>query len=110
MDGALRNVIVFFFTLPALQGPETLVFTAFLLGIKHMIDDYQMGNVKYSSSNSPYYFYAPVRALYGELMIPVYDLEYSHDEVYVHWQGEWDMEENTLTIPIIYVKPIFTGT
>ena len=74
-----------------------------------MIDDYQMGNVKYSSSNSPYYFYAPVRALYGELMIPVYDLEYSHDEVYVHWQGEWDMEENTLTIPIIYVKPIFTG-
>ena len=48
-----------------------------------MIDDYQMGNVKYSSSNSPYYFYAPVRALYGELMIPVYDLEYSHDEVYV---------------------------
>ena len=42
-------------------------------------------------------------------MIPVYDLEYSHDEVYVHWQGEWDMEENTLTIPIIYVKPIFTG-
>ena len=75
-----------------------------------MIDDYQMGNVKYSSSNFPYYFYAPVRALYGELMIPVYDLEYSHDEVYVHWQGEWDMEENTLTIPIIYVKPIFTGT
>ena len=74
-----------------------------------MIDDYQMGNVKYSSSNSPYYFYAPARALYGELMIPVYDLEYSHDEVYVHWQGEWDMEENTLTIPIIYVKPIFTG-
>ena len=74
-----------------------------------MIDDYQMGNVKYSSSNSPYYFYTPVRALYGELMIPVYDLEYSHDEVYVHWQGEWDMEENTLTIPVVYVKPIFTG-
>ena len=74
-----------------------------------MIDDYQMGNVKYSSSNSPYHFYAPVRALYGELMIPVYDLECSHDDVYVHWQGEWDMEENTLTIPIIYVKPIFTG-
>ena len=74
-----------------------------------MIDDYQMGNVKYSRSNSPYHFYAPVRALYGELMIPVYDLECSHDDVYVHWQGEWDMEENTLTIPIIYVKPIFTG-
>ena len=74
-----------------------------------MIDDYQMGNVKYSRSNSPYHFYAPVRALYGELMIPVYDLECSHDDVYVHWQGEWDMEENTLTIPIIDVKPIFTG-
>ena len=36
MDGTLRNVIVVFFSFPALQGPETLVFAAFLIGAKHM--------------------------------------------------------------------------
>lgn len=35
MDGTLRNVIVVFFSFPALQGPETLVFAAFLIGAKH---------------------------------------------------------------------------
>ena len=38
MDGALRNVIAFHFYFPALQGPETLVFAAFLIGAKHMLD------------------------------------------------------------------------
>ena len=32
----MRNVIVVFFIFPALQGPETLVFAAFLIGAKHM--------------------------------------------------------------------------
>lgn len=36
MDGSLRNVIVFFFSFPVLSGPETLVFTAFLIGAKHI--------------------------------------------------------------------------
>ena len=35
MDGPLRNVIVFFFSFPVSSGPETLVFTAFLIGAKH---------------------------------------------------------------------------
>ena len=33
------NVIVFFFSFPVLSGPETLVFTAFLIGAKHMNSD-----------------------------------------------------------------------
>ena len=31
----MRNVIAFHFYFPALQGPETLVFAAFLIGAKH---------------------------------------------------------------------------
>lgn len=34
----MRNVIAFHFYFPALQGPETLVFAAFLIGAKHTIN------------------------------------------------------------------------
>lgn len=41
LDGTLRNVIAFHFYFPALQGPETLVFAAFLIGAKHKIVKYK---------------------------------------------------------------------
>ena len=47
-------------------------------------------------------FCAPVRLLYGQLMIPVCDLAHPSATVGDGFQGAWDGKTNTLTIPLQY--------
>ena len=72
--------------------------------------DYWMGSSQY------YYwimkeFCVPVRALYGEMMIPVCDLQHPSSEPQkTGWEAGWDGETNTLTIPMFYQRPTFNGS
>lgn len=47
-------------------------------------------------------FCAPVRLLYGQLMIPVCDLAHPSAMAEEGFQGAWDGKTNTLTIPLQY--------
>ena len=73
---------------------------------------YWMGDSEYYwYSGMPKEFLAPARALYGELMVPVCDLNHPSSEPQeMGWQAGWDSETNTLTILMHYREPWFQGS
>ena len=68
------------------------------LGIFEVEDHFQMGSTSYyMSGTAEQEFCAPVRALYGEVMLPVCDLNHPSEEAQDLWQSGWDPETNTLS-------------
>ncbi len=85
---------------------EQCVDIANWLGIFEVEDHFQMGSTSYyMSGTAEQEFCAPVRALYGEVMLPVCDLNHPSEEAQDFWQSGWDPETNTLTIPLLYRDP-----
>ncbi|WP_454941817.1 S-layer homology domain-containing protein [Evtepia sp.] len=69
--------------------------------------NYQMGTDRYFNDSL---LLGAARALYGEVMIPVCDLNHPDSEVqdnwyYDDWHGAWDRESHTLTLSLLYHAP-----
>ena len=74
-------------------------------------DRYQMGDTKYIMIESPEDdFCAPVRVLYGQAMIPIYDEKHPNSEAKLYWQSGWNAETQTLTIPVVNRHPYVFGS
>ncbi len=76
------------------------------LGIFEVGDHFQMGSMDYDiwgSNNRE--FVVPARALYGEIMLPVCDLDHPSQAAQDLSQSGWDAATNTLTIPLVYGDP-----
>ena len=81
------------------------------LGQTDMWDRYQMGDTEYTMMGSPEDdFCAPVRALYGQAMIPIYDGNHPNSEAKLYWQSGWNAETQTLTIPVVNEHPYLVGS
>ena len=77
------------------------------LGNEPLVFNYQMGTDHYFNDNL---LLGVARSLYGEVMIPVCDLNHPDDEVQDswykdNWHGAWDGESNTLTLSLWYHAP-----
>ena len=69
--------------------------------------NYQMGTDRYFNDCL---LMGVARALYGEVMIPVCDLNHPDSEVQDNWEeddwhGAWDRESHTLTLSLLYHAP-----
>ena len=72
---------------------------------------YWMGDATYYWNSGPRQFLSSARALYGEIMVPVCDLNHPNSEPQEKgWQASWDGETNTLTIPLLYQEAWFQGS
>ena len=81
------------------------------LGQTDMWDVYQMGDAAYTMMGiSEQDFCAPVRTLYGQAMIPIYDGNHPNSEAKLYWQSGWDAETQTLTVPLVNRHPILVGS
>lgn len=81
------------------------------LGQTDMWDRYQMGDTAYTMMGiSEQDFCAPVRTLYGQAMIPIYDGNHPNSEAKLYWQSGWDAETQTLTVPLVNRHPILVGS
>ena len=66
---------------------------------------YQMGNTAYywgEKIGEPSRYDAAMRSLYGEIMVPICDLDHPNAEPQEGWQAGWNAETKTLTIPMFY--------
>lgn len=77
------------------------------LGNEPLVFNYQMGTDHYFNDNL---LLGVARSLYGEVMIPVCDLNHPDSEVQDNWyqdnwNGAWDGESNTLTLSLRYHAP-----
>ena len=77
------------------------------LGNEPLVFNYQMGTDHYFNDNL---LLGVARSLYGEVMIPVCDLNHPDSEVQDNWyqdnwHGAWDGESNTLTLSLRYHAP-----
>mgnify|MGYP006913775123 FL=1 len=70
-----------------------------------------MGDTAYTMMGiSEQDFCAPVRTLYGQAMIPIYDGNHPNSEAKLYWQSGWDAETQTLTVPLVNRHPILVGS
>ena len=76
------------------------------LGIVEEKEHFQMGSTAYQTYGSNgREFIVPARALYGQIMLPVCDLNHPGQPAQDLSQSGWDAATNTLTIPLVYSDP-----
>lgn len=63
---------------------------------------FQMGNSTYAWGARTFNYPTAMRCLYGEVMIPVFDLDHPSNKPQEGWQAGWNAETKTLTIPMFY--------
>ena len=68
-----------------------------------LVEQFQMGSAYCRGTFDD--FIAPARSLYGEIMIPVYDLAQPSQEAGDRWHSGWNAETNTLTVALLYYEP-----
>lgn len=72
--------------------------------------EYPMGEKEFVWENGSHSTPVPLRALYGEIMVPVCDLNHPSSEPGEAWQAGWDGNTKTLTLYLPFDRPIFVGS